>query len=148
MSDLKPHRIECRIEDSTPVWRIVCPYDADERDKPCAAYSDYLETSDPHEFLSGCGAVEWMAESGDSIEDMMERGITGPVGARVGVVWRNDCWVLTPWPTGAERYLAGRMEDPAYRAAYEAETNRLFRDKQARIEAERVRFAGKDDNDG
>ena len=93
----KPHRIECRIEDSTPVWRIYCPYPDDEQDKPCASDSNGEWTAGPRDFLPGCGADRWIAESHYSIEDMMLSGITGGIGVKVDVSWNGDAWVLLPW---------------------------------------------------
>ena len=120
MTDLKPHKIECRIEEGEPVWRIDCPYPDDEQDKPCAVHTNSDDPDAPHDFAPGCGADKWIDESGYSIEDMLHWSVTGDIGMNVDVKWDGDTWEVLPWKTGAEKYLDGRLEDPEYRAAYEA----------------------------
>lgn len=95
--NVKPHKLECRIEGGEPVWRIDCPYLEVEEDKPCAAYADFEDTDEPHEFLPGCGADVWLDESGCEIEEMLTVGITGEIGMKVDVGWEGDGWVVLRW---------------------------------------------------
>lgn len=92
MTNKKHHTLTCTVSTGWFDFDITCPYDPHERDKPCAMYEDFEEVEQPTKFVPGCGAREWLRDSGE-IEGML-REVSGELPLKVDTYWDGDGWSL------------------------------------------------------
>ena len=122
MPDLTPdHRIVlARIDGGYPEWGLECTHAPDDQ-----RFHFYCtECSHPYcleelRHHDECIVRPWWDEEGIELVADIDGPVTTPIPVRA--VPHGEWWRLEPaqdTQTGAERYLADRLKDPEYRAAF------------------------------